>query len=92
MGHTHFSTSLGQEVAMRARAAAPYRDGGLAEIPRPPSHNDNGKAERKPVSLYACRATVLMLSKDNYIGQSVAEHPSRLEFPARELKPAFFVL
>jgi hypothetical protein len=66
---------------MRARAITSYKDGGLAEDPRPPSQHTNSRAERKPVSPYVCRGTALMLSRDNHIGQSVAEHPSRLEFP-----------
>lgn len=70
---------LGKGGIMRARVSTQYRDCGLAENPRPHSHCDHSKAERNTVSLYACRATVLMLSKDNYIGKSVAEDPSRLE-------------
>jgi hypothetical protein len=66
---------------MRARAITHHRDCGPAENPRPPSQYDNSRAERKPVSPYVCRGTALRLSRDNHIGQSVAEDPSRLEFP-----------
>ena len=59
----------------------PYRDCELAEDPRLPSHNNHSRAERNPAGPYACRGPVVMLSRDNCISQSVAEHPSRLEFP-----------
>jgi hypothetical protein len=83
---------LGKGAVMRARVITPYRDCGLAENPRPPSHNDNSRAERTPVSPYICRGTALLLSADNYIGQSVAEVPSRLEFPTRGTWAGFFVV
>jgi hypothetical protein len=83
--------TLGTVAIMRARAIIYYRDCELAEIPRPQSRCDNGRAERKTVSPYACRGPVLMLSADNDIGQSVAEHPSRLELPRRGVWAGFFI-
>ena len=72
---------LGKGAVMQARLITQYRDCGLAENPRPPSQDDNSRAERKSVSPYVGRGTALRLSRDNRIGQSVAGHPSRLEFP-----------
>jgi hypothetical protein len=77
---------------MRARAIAPHTDGGLAENPSPPSEDhNNSRAEQKPGSPYGCRGTVWMLSTNNHIGQSVAENPSRLEFPFKGTWAGFFI-